>query len=125
MKKHRTDFSESLEDYLEAIHMLGGVSVRSVDIATQIGVSKASVNHAINALIQNGYVDKEPYGNITLTENGLAFSKRVLRKHLIIKQFLIEVLGVDAVRADDEACGIEHHISEDTIDRLERLIPKK
>ena len=118
-------FSESLEDYLEAIEMLGGTNVRSVDIAHKLGVAKASVNRAVNTLIQNGLVAKEPYGDISLTPAGIATSQNVLRKHLVIKRLLVEVLGVDERVAEGEACGIEHNISDDTLDRFEKLLEER
>jgi Mn-dependent DtxR family transcriptional regulator len=122
MKKHSVDFSESLEDYLEAVRMLGGEKVKSIDIATQIGVTKASVNHAVNLLIEAGYVDKEPYGTISLTEEGRRVAERVLRRHMTLKAFLKDTLGLEEEQADKEACGIEHHVSDETIRRLENWI---
>ncbi|MFA5006164.1 MAG: metal-dependent transcriptional regulator [Candidatus Izemoplasmatales bacterium] len=118
-------FSESLEDYLEAIEMLGGKNVRSVDIATKLGVSKASVNRAVNTLMQNGLVVKAPYGDISLTDMGIETSEKVLRKHLVIKRLLVEVLGVEERIAENEACGIEHNISDDTLSRFEKLLLEK
>lgn len=118
-------FSESLEDYLEAIEMLGGKNVRSVDIATKLGVSKASVNRAVNTLMQNGLVVKAPYGDISLTDMGVETSEKVLRKHLVLKRLLVEVLGVDERVAENEACGIEHNISDDTLSRFEKLLLEK
>lgn len=121
MTKNSDRFSESLEDYLEAIVILGGVNVRSVDLANHLGVSKASVNHALNTLIVNRMVIKAPYGDISLTDLGKETSENVLKKHLLIKRFLIEVLGVDEQIANDEACGIEHNISDDTLTKFELL----
>ncbi len=122
MTKQTDRFSESLEDYLEAIVMLGGTNVRSVDLANQLGVTKASVNHAVNTLITNGMVIKAPYGDISLTELGKTTSENVLKKHMVIKHFLIDILGVDELVANDEACGIEHNISDDTLERFESLV---
>ncbi len=121
MTKNLNRFSESLEDYLEAIVLLGGTNVRSIDLANHLGVSKASVNHAVNTLIINGMVIKAPYGDISLTELGKKTSENVLKKHLLIRRFLIEVLGVDEQVANDEACGIEHNISDDTLSKFELL----
>jgi len=115
-------FSESLEDYLETIEMLGGKNVRSVDIATKLCVSKASVNRAVNSLIQKGLVAKAPYGDISLTPEGVLTSENVLRKHLVIKRFLVEILGIDESIAEGEACGIEHNISDETLMRFEQLV---
>jgi len=124
MTKPLDRFSESLEDYLEAIDMLGGKNVRSVDIATKLGVSKASVNHAVNTLMANGLLAKAPYGDISLTELGKSTSENVLRKHLVIKKFLTDILGVNESVANEEACGIEHNISDDTLERFETLVQK-
>jgi Mn-dependent DtxR family transcriptional regulator len=122
MTQKNSIYSESLEDYLEAIMMLGGSHVRSVDIANQLHISKASVNRAVNTLMENGLVQKELYGDISLTQLGRENSERVLKKHLLIKKFLIEILGVEDSLANAEACGIEHNISEDTAEKLELLM---
>jgi len=122
MTKQTGPYSESLEDYLETISMLGKTNVRSVDIANHLKISKASVNRALNTLMENGLVVKEPYGDVSLTSKGLRNSERVLKKHLLIRKFLVDILGVDEEKANDEACGIEHNISEDTADRLEKLL---
>ena len=109
--------SMSHEDYLEAIIMLGGTteqSVRSVDIANRMGVSKASVNKAIGLLKEKGFVDQPYYGDITLTSDGYEYGSKVLKRHTMLYEFLHDVLGVPAERADDEACLIEHDISDST-----------
>ena len=83
--------SMSHEDYLEAIVMLGGtteVSVRSVDIATKLDVSKASVNKAISSLKEKGLADQPYYGDITLTEEGYAYGMSVLDRHHMLFTFL-------------------------------------
>lgn len=115
-------YSESLEDYLEAIYMLGGKDVRSVDLANHLHISKASVNRAVNTLIENKLVQKELYGDISLTKQGEKYSQKVLEKHLLIKKFLIEILHVSPEIANNEACGIEHNISEDTASKLKIFI---
>lgn len=122
MVKTNDTYSESLEDYLETINLLGAKHVRSVDIANQLHLSKASVNKAINTLIDKGLVQKELYGDVSLTKIGMKNAERVLKKHLLIKTFLIEILGVEEELADQEACGIEHNISEDTAKKLEEFM---
>lgn len=122
MTQKNSVYSESLEDYLETIDMLGGSHVRSVDIANHLGISKASVNRAVNTLMENHLVQKELYGDISLTPEGKEQSERVLKKHLLIKKFLMEVLGVEEEIANREACGIEHNLSEDTADKLALFI---
>jgi len=118
-------FSDSIEDYLEAIYLLGQTSVRSIDIANRLGVSRASVSRAVTTLKEKGMVSKLPYGNISLTEYGLNVSQNVEKKHRILKHFLTDILGVEESRANIEACGIEHDISDETADRIAALLEKQ
>lgn len=102
------------EDYLEAIAMLGGSteqSVRSVDIAAQLKVSKASVSKTLTALREKGLIDQAHYGAVTFTEEGMAYGQAVLERHHLLFRFLTEVLDIPAERADEEACLMEHAIS--------------
>ncbi len=122
-EKNKT-YSESLEDYLEAICVFGGENVKSIDLAKHLNVSRASVNKAVNTLIDKGLVNKELYGDISLTEKGKTASRRVLRKHKILRKFLIDILNVTPDIADKEACGIEHVISEETANKIEELIDR-
>ena len=110
--------SSSHEDYLEAVFQLGGMdkAIRSVDLANKMGVSKASVNKAVNHLKSAGLVEQPHYGDISLTTEGLAYAQKVLNRHEVLSQFLTEVLGVEPLRAQDEACAMEHAISDDTLD---------
>ncbi|NTU89814.1 MAG: metal-dependent transcriptional regulator [Actinobacteria bacterium] len=108
------------EDYLEAIVELcdkSGSAVRSVDVATQLGVSKASVNKAVAILKDAGYVDQPFYGDITLTDEGRAYGEEVLGRHHALYSFLRETLGVDEETSEREACAMEHTISNDTMRR--------
>lgn len=117
-------FSESLEDYLEAICLKGGENVKSVELARHLNVSRASVNKAVNTLIEKKLVEKEYYGDISLTEEGKRISTKILWKHKLLKKFLVEILGVTEETASEEACGIEHSISDDTAFKLEKLVQK-
>ena len=120
--------SMSHEDYLEAIIMLGGSteqSVRSVDIANQMDVSKASVNKAIGLLKEKGYVDQPYYGDVTLTPEGYEYGSAVYKRHRYLTAFLAKEIGIPEEGAEDEACLMEHAISAEThekwvadIDRL-------
>ena len=110
------------EDYLEAIYRLtmeapDTESVRSVDVAELLGVSKASVSKALGALRQANMIEQSRYGRVTLTPEGLAYARRVWRSHRILRAFLTDELGVDAEVADEEACLLEHYLSEDTMDK--------
>lgn len=115
-------YSESLENYLETICLFGGNHVKSIDLAKHLHVSRASVNKAINTLIEEGLVEKELYGDISLTQAGKEISSKVLWKHNLLKKFLIDVLDVSPKIANTEACGIEHSISDDTAKKLEQLM---
>ena len=112
--------SKSHEDYLEAIVMLGGtteVPIRSVDVATKLGVSKASVNKAVNALKEKGLVDQPYYGDITLSDDGYEYGRSVLDRHHLLYTFLSKVLGIPEERADAEACLMEHAISDESFEK--------
>jgi Mn-dependent DtxR family transcriptional regulator len=115
-------YSESLENYLETIYMFGGENVKSVDLANHLNVSRASVNNAVNSLIEKKLVSKALYGHISLTDQGKIVAKKVLEKHELLKRFLIEVLNVEAKQAEDEACGIEHVISDYTASQIKKLM---
>ncbi|MEF2561071.1 MAG: metal-dependent transcriptional regulator [Eggerthellaceae bacterium] len=109
--------SMSHEDYLEAIVMLGGTQtqpVRSVDIATKLGVSKASVSKAVTSLKASGMLDQPYYGDITLTEDGYAYGCAVLKRHEMLTRFLVKEVGLSEEVAEEEACQMEHAISDDS-----------
>lgn len=100
--------------------MLGGtteVPIRSVDVATKLGVSKASVNKAVNALKEKGLVDQPYYGDITLTDDGYEYGRSVLDRHHLLYTFLSKVLGIPEERADAEACLMEHAISDESFEK--------
>lgn len=112
--------SMSHEDYLEAIVMLGGTdeqSVRSVDIAKQMDVSKASVNKAIGLLKEKGLADQPYYGDVTLTEEGYRYAKAVYKRHRYLTAFLSKTLGIDEEVAEEEACLMEHAISDESFEK--------
>lgn len=119
--------SMSHEDYLEAMVMLGAtteVSVRSVDVATKMGVSKASVNKAMSVLKERGLAEQPYYGDITLTEEGYAYGSSVLERHNALTMFLNKALGISADVAEQEACLMEHAISDDSFEKWLDFIKK-
>ena len=120
--------SMSHEDYLEAIIMLGGTpeqQIRSVDVAKKLGVSKASVNKAIGLLTEKGLLNQPYYGDITLTEQGYAYGQAVFKRHRYLTAFLSKELGIAEDVAEEEACLMEHAISDDSFEKwvsyIERL----
>lgn len=111
------------EDYLEAIYCIllehpGDGSVRSVDVSERLDVSKASVNKALTALKEGGFVDQTRYGRVELTETGREYAAQVWRRHRMLRTFLTVELGVADEVANEEACLMEHALSEDTTQRL-------
>ena len=119
--------SKSHEDYLEAIVMLGGtteVSVRSVDIAKQMGVSKASVNKAVTALKEKKLAEQPYYGDVTLTQEGYDYATSVYDRHRLLFTFLSKELGIPEEVAEEEACLMEHAISDDSFEKWRAYIKK-
>ncbi len=111
---------KSGEDYLEAVLALSELNekVRTTDVALRLGVSKPSVNRAMKVLASDGYVQQETYGDIHLTEKGRLKASQVFFRHKTLTSFFIEVLGVDPVIAEQDACLIEHDISSETMEKL-------
>ncbi len=109
----------SAEDYLEVILVLTerlGL-VRSIDIVNELGYSKPSISVAMKKLRENGYVEMDAEGYISLLPPGMEIAQRIYRRHKLLKSFLIS-LGVDEAVATDDACKIEHCISEETFEKL-------
>lgn len=113
------DLTMANEDYLESIYRItleteDPAGIRSVDVADQLKVSKASVNKAISTLKEGGYVEQNRYGRVMLTPAGRAYAAHVWRCHRMLRTFLNKDLGVDYETADAEACLMEHALSYDT-----------
>ena len=114
---------ESGEMYLETIHILSkrGGSVRSVDVGEYMGYSKPSVSRAIGLLKQGGFVSVDADGSLHLTEAGLEVADKMYRRHTLLSDFFISI-GVDAETATEDACKIEHHLSDASFTALENFI---
>lgn len=124
---HGLHLTVANEDYLECMVRisrgdLGCDGVRSVDIAQQLGVSKASVNKAVAVLKAQGLVEQSHYGKIRLTPEGQRIGDAVWYRHRLLRTFLVQELAVDYARADEEACMMEHALSEDTMARWQRYL---
>ena len=112
---------QSGEDYLEAILVLrekNGV-VHSSDVAQHMGYSKPSVSRAVSLLKGEGYLTMEKDGRLELTEAGVEVAREIYERHSFLKQWLIH-LGVSAEIAEEDACKIEHNISDETFRCLKR-----
>ena len=118
--KKKVKLSASLEDYLEAIYLISRErgEVRSKKIKERLKVSGPSVTEALKLLGDRGYVHYSPYEAITLTRKGKTVAKDVLHRHETLREFFIEVLGIDAKLADEGACRMEHVASANIIDRM-------
>ncbi len=117
---------ESGEMYLETIYVLSryGKNVRSIDICEHLGYSKPSVSRAVGLLKNGEYITVSPEGYITLTEIGAEISKKLFERHTVLSEILIS-LGVDEKTATDDACRIEHVISEESFNALKNNLYKK
>ena len=112
---------ESGEMYLETILVLSREqsSVRSIDVADRMGFSKPSVSRAVGILKSGGYIDVDKSGQLSLTASGRAIAERVYDRHNTIAKGLM-LLGVDEKTAQDDACRVEHYISEATFDAIKK-----
>lgn len=112
---------ESGEMYLETILVLSkkGAPVRSLDVAKNLGVSKPSVSRAMGILKNGNYIVIDDQGYITLTPEGSKIAKKIYERHVVISELLME-LGVDMKTAEEDACRIEHVISDKTFKALKK-----
>lgn len=114
---------ESGEMYLETIHVLMKKNgrVRSVDISEHMGYSKPSVSRAMGLLKNGGYIVVDHDGFITLTQEGLALAEKIYQRHTVLTKFLV-TLGVDPELAAEDACKMEHAISDESMDAIRKFI---
>ena len=117
--------NQSVEDYLECILLLSRENefVHRVDVARKIGVSQPAVQKAIKILQEQGFVECDGM-HIYLTKNGEEYASRVYERHCTLKKFLL-VLGVNGADAENDACEIEHVISEATFKAIKNFVSDK
>ena len=110
---------ESAENYLETILILSNSNpfVRSIDIVNEMGFSKPSVSIAMKKLRENGYISMNERGYITLEPPGREIAEKIYERHTVLSK-LLETLGVNPKVAAEDACRMEHVISEETFDRI-------
>ena len=120
---HKT---ENTEDYLEIIADLLNTKgeARIVDIASKLDIAQATANKTIQRLQNQGFVKKEPYRSIFLTLKGQEVASVSKKRHIIVLTFL-KNLGLDAKTAEADAEGIEHHVSDKTLKKMEQFNKKK
>lgn len=117
---------ESGEMYLETILILSKKSafVRSIDIVEEMEFSKPSVSRAVALLKQGGYITVDKNGAIQLTDIGLETAEKIYKRHQVLSEFLVS-LGVSDSTAVDDACKIEHHISDESFEAISRYMNEK
>ena len=116
---------ESGEMYLETIFVLSKEkgAVRAMDVATHMNYSKPSVSRAVHLLEDNGYIDVSKEGLITLTDSGLSVAHKIYERHTILTSILIK-LGVSESTALEDACKLEHAISDESFEAIKTKFNK-
>lgn len=114
---------ESREDYLEAAYILKQKHgyVRNSMLCEYMNYAKSSISIAVKTLTKNGYVVRDKYGCIDLTEKGEKVAKEIYARHQLLQEFLVTI-GVSEETANTDACHMEHAISEETFERLQQLV---
>lgn len=117
---------KAAEDYLEAMLMMKEKHgfIRSIDVAEQLGVTKPSVSYSTKRLRENGYITMDADGLITLTESGMEIAARMYNRHKRLAEFFIQ-LGVNEAVAREDACKVEHDLSDQTFDAICRHAQKQ
>tara|TARA_B100001996_G_C18484896_1_gene525250 strand:+ start:297 stop:686 length:390 start_codon:yes stop_codon:yes gene_type:complete len=125
LKVRNAHKSENTEDYLELINDLinNNGEARIVEIANKLNVAQATANKTIKRLQLQGFIDKQPYRSIFLTEKGQKIALSSKKRHEIVYKFLIN-LGVSKKIALADSEGIEHHVSKKTLDKMEKFNEK-
>ena len=117
--KNEGAIGKSAEDYLESMIILKEKNgyIRSIDIATFLGVTKPSVSNAMKRLREEGYIEMNRSGFITVTEKGMEIADKIYTRHKKLTDFFI-ALGVTAEVAEDDACKIEHDLSDESFEAI-------
>ncbi len=119
LMKNSSDIGKSAEDYLESMIILKEKNgyVRSIDIAGFLGVTKPSVSVAMKRLREDGYIEMDKSGLITVTDKGMEIADKIYTRHKKLTDFFVS-LGVDPAVAEEDACRIEHDLSDETFDAI-------
>ncbi len=114
---------ESAENYLETIYILKkkNGNVRSIDIANELSFTKPSVSVAMKSFREEGYITVDDAGGISLTPKGIEIAEKMYERHQIIARALI-LIGVDETTAYEDSCKIEHHISNQSFNKIKEYL---
>lgn len=112
---------ESGEMYLETIYVLSkkNKDVRAIDVGEYMGYSKPSVSRAVGLLKSGGYLVADGFGHLSLTPSGIEVAQKIYERHTLLSKYLT-MLGVDPEIASEDACKMEHVISDETFDAIKR-----
>lgn len=115
------NYNESIEMYLETIHILSErqKTVKSIDVANELNYARASVSRAMKLMLEKEYITMDDKKNVFLTDKGLEIANRIYDRHVTLTA-LLESLGVSKKTAEDDACKIEHVISNETMDAIKK-----
>ena len=120
----RDDHSrERAEDYVELIDALirEKGEARAVDLAERLGISHVTVSKTVQRLMREGYLTTQPYRSIFLTEKGSSLAQAMAERHELVTQFLVK-LGVSERTAESDSEGIEHHVSQETLEAMRQFV---
>ena len=114
------NLSSGLEDYIEAIYIahINDKPLKGAELARQLNISRASVSEALSKLVSKELINYNSYETISITEKGIKEAKKVYQKHNIIKDFFTNVLNIEKEEASENACKIEHIISQNILDKM-------
>ena len=120
----KQELTPTMEDYLETIFLLSKEkgAIRVKNIARNLGVKMPTVTNMLKTLCERGFIDYEKHEYLVLTEKGRAVGQAVDRRHDKIRAFLTDILKIGSSLADEEACRMEHGMSEETLDKLTKFM---
>lgn len=123
MSSNGKSLSSGLEDYIETIYAakIADEDLKGADLARKLNVSRASVSEALGKLVTKGLIQYNSYETISLTQEGVQEAKKVYEKHNILKLFFESVLGIPSLEAGENACKIEHIISENILNEITKF----
>ena len=117
------NLTAGLEDYLETIYIASSENktIKGIDIARRLNISRASVSEALSKLVSKGLITYESYGAVILTPEGLSEARKIYYTHNILKTFFQNVLNISPDEASENACKIEHIISDNILDEIKNF----
>lgn len=121
MQKEVKNLSSGLEDYLEAIYIshINNEPLKGAELARKLNISRASVSEALSKLVAKGLIKYSSYEAIAITQSGIDEAMKVYTKHHTLEHFFKEVLGIDSREASENACKIEHIVSQNILDEMQ------